>query len=83
VAKLTAPVKAMQPKEETLRRLLKEELYKCIQAIGPVCETDHYGQVVIYDVDTYEVKPLLRLIDKKYTDLLAKKIGANEYLRTA
>lgn len=69
IAKVTAPVKAMEPKPATLEKLLKAAVKARIENIGEVCETDHYGQIYVVKCDPSSVRRLLELVEGQYIDL--------------
>lgn len=66
IAKVTTPVKSMNPKQATLDKLLKAEIKKRIEAISERVELDHYGMVVIIKTDPYSIRPLTELIEGQY-----------------
>jgi hypothetical protein len=69
VCKITTPVKTLNPKPATLRKLLKAELKSRIREIGNNCTFDHYGQVEIRHCDPSGVMPLVESIKGMYPDL--------------
>lgn len=71
IAKITTKVKVMRPNAKTLSKLFRAELKRRIEAIGPVCETDNYGQVVVYDQDPYCVGRVLDIIENKFIERVA------------
>lgn len=73
MAKVTAPVKVLNPQPKTLDKLLRAEIKRRIEAIQDVVETDHYGQVYVIHRDPYGVERLLDLIKGEYVDLLQRK----------
>lgn len=60
--KITTPVKSLNPKPETLKKLFKKELQKRIEAIHERCTADHYGQIHLEQRDPYSIRPMLELI---------------------
>ena len=69
VCKITTPVKVMEPKPETLRKLLKLELKKRIGEITEVCTMYYCTNILIEYRDPYRVKPLVESVCGKYIDL--------------
>lgn len=66
IAKVTVPVKCIKPGAALQARLLKAELRKRLEAIGEVCEYDHYGMVQIGTSDPYGIRSILSAIEGKY-----------------
>jgi hypothetical protein len=73
IAKVTAPVKSLQPKQITLDKLLKAELRKRIEAITERLQFDHYGQMQIVALDPYSVRRLVESLEGKYIDIEMRK----------
>ncbi len=74
-AKVTAPVKSLNPTKSTLDKLLRAAIKERIMAITEVVECDHYGQVYIAQRDPYSIRGILTLIDGEYVHLLKRKAG--------
>lgn len=68
IAKVTVPVKTMNPHKATLDKLLLAEVKRRIEAIGPELDLDRYGCMRVVDRDPYGVKRLLDLVEGKYID---------------
>lgn len=66
VCNITTPVNVMNPRKSTLEKLLKKEVRKRIEAITEIAQPNHYGQIYIYSVDPYSVRPLVESIDREY-----------------
>ncbi len=79
IAKITTPVKSLEPTKKTLDKLFRAELKKRIEAIHERFTTDHYGNMQIEQRDPYSMKRLLGMFENKYYDLVVsnrQKIGA-------
>lgn len=73
VCKVTTPVKSLNPKKETLDKLLEAELLKRLSAIDLSVDLNSYGQVTgPREIDPYSVKRLLSVVVGEYLDLLQK-----------
>jgi hypothetical protein len=76
VCKITTPVKCINPRPETLKKLFRAELKKRFESIHERFTSNHYGEMHLEYRDPYGVKPLLKLLERKYYDLELKKVGA-------
>lgn len=74
LAKITTPVKTMEPKPKTLEKLFRAELQKRIEAIHERCTTDHYGHIQVERRDPYSMRRMLDLILNRYYDLEIEKL---------
>ena len=74
VAKVTAPVKTINPRQKTLEKLLKAELRKRLGEIGFRMDIDNYGCMRVVESDPYSVRRLLELVEGKYTNIHFKEL---------
>jgi hypothetical protein len=68
-AKITAPVKSINPRPATLAKLFRAELKRRIESIHERCTTDHYGNIQIEYRDPCSVKRIVESITNKYVDI--------------
>lgn len=74
VAKITTPVKTLNPKPKTLNKLLRAELRNRLGEIGYRMDIDNYGCMRVVESDPYSLKRLLELVDGKYMDIHFKQL---------
>lgn len=81
--KITARVKSLNPKPETLKKLFRAELQRRIESIHERVTTDHYGQTYLWSLDPSGMRPLVQTILGKYINIHYKNTKAMQALRGA
>ncbi len=76
--KITTKVYSVNPRSETLKKLLRVEIKRRIEAIQECMTLDNYGQMYIQQSDPYSIRPLIEIFERKFLEFEMRKhrIGA-------